>query len=192
MKTEMGRIDWADFLGKPSVAVEKSLAESAIRGESVLITGAGGSIGFGVARAAMIGRPRFLVLLDLSESALYESYRRLSATASVSTCEVVPVTGDITNERFLNYLFRQHQPDLIVHAAAYKHVPLMETNPFSAIANNAIGTYKLFSAALKAEVGRVLAVSTDKAVNPQSVMGVSKRIAELSVLSHATNQSRMN
>jgi len=192
MKTESGRIDWADFLGRPSVSVDKSLAESAVRGESVLITGAGGSIGHGVSLAALAGRPHSLLLLDLSESALYESYRRISANSINSRCEVIPVTGNITDERFLAHLFHQHRPALIVHTAAYKHVPLMERNPFSAIANNAIGTSRLVSAALQAGVGRFLVVSTDKAVNPHSIMGASKRIAELAVLSHAADGSQMN
>ena len=185
-------MDWTDFLGRPPVAVDAALAESAVRGKSVLVTGAGGSIGFGVARATLTGRPRSLVLFDLSEGALYESYRQLSALSNRSECEIIPVTGNIVDPRLLDYLLHQHRPDLIFHAAAYKHVPLMERNPFSAIANNAVGTYKLVTAALRADVGRFIAISTDKAVNPRSIMGASKRIAELVVLSHAANDVLMN
>jgi FlaA1/EpsC-like NDP-sugar epimerase len=131
-------------------------------------------------------------MLDLSEGALFESCRRLSAMPGTSMTEIIPVTGSVGDARFLDYLLRQHRPELVFHAAAYKHVPLMEQNRFSAIANNSIGTYRLVVAALEAGVSRLISVSTDKAVNPVSVMGVSKRIAELVVLTHSTSESRMN
>ena len=191
-KFTYGDIDWPEFLGRPAITEDPALVESVARERSVLITGAGGSIGSGLAGALLAGRPRRLVLLDLSESALYESFRRLSAMAGASAIELVPVVGSVGDERFIRHLLRQHRPELIFHAAAYKHVPLMEQNPFSAIANNAIGTYRLVVAALEAGVSRLIAVSTDKAVNPLGVMGVSKRIAELAVLSHSTNSTSMN
>lgn len=185
-------MDWSEFLGRPLIAEDPMLAQSAVGGRSVLITGAGGSIGSGLAEAVLAGRPRSLVMLDLSEGALYESCRRLSALSAGSATKVVPVTGSVGDSRFLAYLLRQHRPEVIFHAAAYKHVPLMEQNPFSAIANNSIGTCRLVVAALEAGVSQLIAVSTDKAVNPLSVMGVSKRIAELALLSHSTREVRMN
>ncbi len=183
-----GDMDWSEFLGREPLAEDPALAASAVAGRSVLITGAGGSIGSGLAAAVLAGSPRRLVLLDLSESALYESFRRLSAMAGASGTEIVPVIGSVGDARFVVHLLRQHRPELVFHAAAYKHVPLMERNPFSAIANNSIGTYRLVAAAMEAGVSRLIAVSTDKAVNPLSVMGVSKRIAELVVLSHSTSR----
>jgi FlaA1/EpsC-like NDP-sugar epimerase len=165
------------------------LARSAVEGRSVLITGAGGSIGHRLALAALSGDPRRLVLLDVSEAALYESYRRLAAASAI---EIVPVTGSVADGGFLAHLLAHYNPDVIFHAAAYKHVPLMERNPFSAVANNAIGTYTLAIAALEAGVSRVIAVSTDKAVHPRSFMGASKRIAELALLSHSNETTRMN
>ena len=118
-------------------------------------------------------------------AAIWSPKRKLQVALAVC-CVVLVIAG------VLAHLFRQHRPELVFHAAAYKHVPLMERNPFSAIANNSIGTYRLVVAALEAGVSRLIAVSTDKAVNPLSVMGVSKRIAELVVLAHSTSDARMN
>jgi FlaA1/EpsC-like NDP-sugar epimerase len=186
------QVDWSGFLGRPPIADDPVLAESAVGGRSVLITGAGGSIGSGLAGAVLAGRPRTLVMLDLSEGALYESYRRLLAMSGGSATKIVPVTGSVADRRFIAHLLGLHRPDVVVHAAAYKHVPLMELNPLSAIANNSIGTYRLVLAALEGGVSRLIAVSTDKAVNPLSLLGVSKRIAEFVVLSHATTETQMN
>jgi FlaA1/EpsC-like NDP-sugar epimerase len=181
-------MDWAGFLGRLAIAADPSLAEAAVGGRSVLITGAGGSIGSRLAAAALEGRPGRLVLLDVSESALYECFRRLSASPRRGA-EMVPVVGSAGDARFVAHLLREHRPELVFHAAAYKHVPLMERNPFAAMANNAVGTYRLAVAAREAGVARLIAVSTDKAVNPASAMGASKRIAELAVLSHAPRHS---
>jgi FlaA1/EpsC-like NDP-sugar epimerase len=186
------RIDWSEFLGRPAIAEDTTLAAAAVGGQSVLITGAGGSIGSDLAAAVLAGRPRSVAMLDVSEGALYESCRRVSGMPCASATQIVPVTGSVGDARFLDHLLQQHRPEVVFHAAAYKHVPLMEQNPFSAIANNSIGTYRLVVAALKAGVSRLIAVSTDKAVNPLSVMGVSKRIAELVVLTHSTNESQMS
>jgi FlaA1/EpsC-like NDP-sugar epimerase len=185
-------MDWSEFLRRPAIAGQTSLSESAVAERSVLITGAGGSIGSGLAAAVLAGRPRRLVLLDLSEGALYESFRRLSAMAGAAEIELVPAVGGVGDGRLIAHLLQQHRPELIFHTAAYKHVPLMEQNPFSAIANNSMGTYRLVVAALGAGASRLIAVSTDKAVHPLSVMGVSKRIAELAVLSHSTSTAPMN
>jgi len=192
MKQEQAQIDWTDFLGRPPMKIDLALAESVVRDRSVLITGAGGSIGSGLAKAVLAGRPRALVMLELSEGALYESYRELCSLSRDGAVEAVPAIGDIADRKTLGHLFGQHRPELIFHAAAYKHVPLMEQNPFSAVANNAIGTLTLVGASLDAGVHQLIAVSTDKAVNPRSIMGASKRIAEQIVLSHGASDTRMN
>jgi FlaA1/EpsC-like NDP-sugar epimerase len=184
--------DWTAFLGRTSVAVDAALAESAVRDRSVLITGAGGSIGSGLALASLRGRPRELLLLDLSEGALYECYRSVLASPTLGDSKVIPFVGSIADRRLLEHLFRIHPVDLILHTAAYKHVPLMERNPFSALANNSIGTYRLVAAALENNVSGFVLLSTDKAVNPCNIMGVSKRIAEQVSLSHATKRNLMN
>lgn len=187
-------MDWSGFLGRPQFVMDAELAVSAVCEQPVLITGAGGSIGSGLAEAVLAGRPRALIMLDSSEGALYESYRRVSALArgAGSVSEILPVICNVTDSRFLEHLFRERRVETVFHAAAYKHVPLMQLNPFSAIANNSIGTYRLVLAALNAGVSRLIAISTDKAVNPLSLMGVSKRFAELVVLSHATTEVQMS
>jgi FlaA1/EpsC-like NDP-sugar epimerase len=182
------RPDWSEFLGRPGVAVDSAVAAAAVGGRRVLITGAGGSIGAELARAVAGAGPRSLVLLDSSESALYECMRRVDAGRFSPT----PVVGSCGDSGLLKRLFENDKPDVVFHAAAYKHVPLMELNPFAAIANNSIGTFRLVTAAREAGVGGLVMVSTDKAVRPRSVMGVSKRVAELVVLSHAKEASRMN
>jgi len=145
-----------------------------------------------LARAVFAGGPRTLVLLDLSEGGLYECCRAIAGLAGNSRTAVIPVVGSVVDQSLLANAMRRHGVELVVHAAAYKHVPLMERNPFVAVMNNAVGTYRLVSAALEAGVSRVTMVSTDKAVNPRSVMGAAKRIAELVVLSHSTDECRMN
>jgi FlaA1/EpsC-like NDP-sugar epimerase len=167
------------------------LVERAVGGRSVLITGAGGSIGSGLARAVLAGRPGKLMLLDLSESALYESWRTLIETAGAAT-RIVPIVGSVLDSEFLRFVFDRDAPQVVFHAAAYKHVQLMEENAFSAFRNNSVGTYRLALAARAAGVERLISVSTDKAVNPTSVMGASKRIAESIVLSHSMSETRMN
>jgi FlaA1/EpsC-like NDP-sugar epimerase len=186
------QIDWSKFVGRPPVNVDERLAGLAVRDRHVLITGAGGSIGAGLASAAVLGQPRTLLLLDISEGALHQTYRSLLASPTPTSVQVVPITGSVLDRHLLTHILRRHPVDLILHTAAYKHVPLMERNPFAALANNSIGTYRLVSAALEAGVPNLTLLSTDKAVNPQSIMGVSKRIAELVVLSHATASHRLN
>jgi FlaA1/EpsC-like NDP-sugar epimerase len=179
--------DWTEFLGRPEVASNPALAKAAAGGRRVLVTGAGGSIGSRLAWALTSGPPASraasLILLDSSEHALYECLRHLGAPGNSA---VTPVVGSCCDLALLRWLFENHKPELILHAAAYKHVPLMERNPFAAIANNSLGTYRLVMAAAEAGAVRLVMVSTDKAVNPRSIMGASKRIAELIVLSHAT------
>jgi FlaA1/EpsC-like NDP-sugar epimerase len=185
-------LDLSGFVGRPRIPIDHSLAETAVHGKRVLITGGGGSIGSDFAFAALAARAQSLFLLDSSEHALYESHRRMALLAKDSATKVMPIVGSILDKNLLGHLFRQHRPELILHTAAYKHVPLMEQNPFSAMANNVVGTYTLITSALQNSVNQIIMVSTDKAVNPQSIMGASKRIAELVMLSHATPQVRMN
>lgn len=180
--------DWGEFLGRSLVDVPASLIEGAVRGRRILITGAGGSIGSELAHLVAVSTPEVLLMLDLSEHALYESHRRIAASAQRN---VVPIVGSVCDRTLLHRVLSEYSPDLVIHAAAYKHVPLMEQNPFSAIENNAVGTLRLILAACEHRVRQLLMVSTDKAVRPCSVMGASKRLAELVLLSHSHPETSM-
>jgi FlaA1/EpsC-like NDP-sugar epimerase len=150
------------------------------RGGRVLITGAGGCIGSALAERIAKSDARNLILLDHAEHELHEIELALSAFEGCAPH--VAVLGDICDAALLAEVFKEHQPDVIYHAAAFKHVPMMEVNPLAAIRNNVIGTMTLAFAARNYEAAQLVMISTDKAVNPRSVMGVSKRIAELVLL----------
>jgi FlaA1/EpsC-like NDP-sugar epimerase len=150
------------------------------RGGSVLITGAGGCIGSALAERLAKSDARNLILLDHAEHELHEIELALSAIEGCAPH--VAVLGDVCDAALLADVFKEHRPDVIYHAAAFKHVPMMEANPLAAIRNNVIGTMTLAFAARNYEAAQLVMISTDKAVNPRSVMGVSKRIAELVLL----------
>ncbi len=153
----------------------------------VLLTGAGGSIGSALAKALLAYAPRALILLDHSESHLHQIDFDLS---SLPGGEIrVPVLGDIGDRALLDELFEQHKPEIVIHAAAYKQVPLLERNPIPAVQNNAIATNLLAQPARRNSTAMFVMVSTDKAVKPHSVMGASKRVAELALLRWSSEQS---
>lgn len=144
----------------------------------ILIAGAGGSIGSALARRLAALAPPNLLLLDASESSLYALQRDWAASA---TCPITPILGNVADPALLEHIFAEHAPRLVFHAAAFKHVPLMEEHPLAAIANNIFATETLTRAAA-AHHARVLLLSTDKAVQPSSFMGATKRVAEYIVL----------
>jgi len=149
----------------------------------ILITGAGGWIGSALARAVcsspQSAQPASLVLLDASEGNLYAIDAALGATPHTA------ILGSVTDSILLNEIFTVHRPQIVFHAAACKHVPLLESNPFAALAVNALGTHRLVEAAEQSGVETFVLLSTDKAADPCGIMGASKRIAELAVLAHA-------
>jgi FlaA1/EpsC-like NDP-sugar epimerase len=150
----------------------------AFRGRAVLITGAGGSIGAELARQVSRLPVKQVVLLDQDENAIFQMHSELSSNARLN---LVPIVADIRDRERISAVFRRHKPDVVLHAAAYKHVPLMEHNCSEAILNNVMGTRILAEMAIEFGVGRFLMISTDKAVNPSSIMGATKRMAELTV-----------
>ncbi len=177
---------WDDLLA-PSVAAPSPTA--ALAGKRVLITGAAGSIGSALTLATHASSPSSLTLLDTSEAALYHLNRSLRTSGSLHH---TPILGSVTDDHLLAHIFTVHRPEIILHAAALKHVPLMEQNPLAAIATNALGTLTLTRAALAHHAEHLILVSTDKSVAPQSIMGASKRIAELILLTHGTPATRMS
>ena len=172
-------VDWYRFLARPRLPVANSAAEDILRGKSILVTGAGGSIGSSLAvRLARLSLHK-LVLLEASESHLHELQSRFdrSQSADGRVCYL----GSVIDEALLDEIFVQHQPDWIFHAAAHKHVSLLEDHPLAALANNVLGTHAL---CLRAQAcrSRMVLLSTDKAAAPTSMMGATKRVAELIVL----------
>ena len=176
--SEIRRVEVEDLLGRDPVKLDSIAARDFLAGRTVLITGAGGSIGSELCRQIARFAPSSLVLFELSEFALYEMEQELSRT--FPHIARVCLIGDAKNASRVNAIFAEFRPDIVFHAAAYKHVPLMEdANAWEAVRNNTLGTYVVASAAAKHGAKEFVLVSTDKAVNPTNVMGVSKRLAEM-------------
>jgi len=165
-----------DLLGRPPVSLDLTPVAADLRNRVILLTGAAGSIGSELARQIAPFGPARLVLLDQAESDLYFVHMELSEAHP--SLDLVPVICDITNATRLAQVYAQHRPDYVVHAAAYKHVPLMETNVLEAVRNNVLGTLLVATTAVRYGATKVLVVSTDKAIRPSSVMGATKRVAE--------------
>jgi FlaA1/EpsC-like NDP-sugar epimerase len=167
---------WAGFLGRPIQQRDGASARAVTAGRSVLLTGAAGSIGSILARAIAQSSPRCLILLDRSRRRLDSLTREIQANSPHAP--LISIAGDICDTPALDRLFAAHQPEVVYHAAAFKHVPQLEDDPFAAIRNNALGTYELAYAAIRHGCETFVMISTDKAVNPHSIMGATKRIAE--------------
>jgi len=182
------RLDWRAFLARPRLPSPAPEVLDVLYRQSVLITGAGGSIGSALAQRLAALAPSMLVLLEASESHLYALQREWAEVgAAVPTALFL---GSIADRALLDHIFAAHAPRIVFHAAAFKHVPLMEQQPLAAIANNIFGTQALVSAA-GAHDARVVLLSTDKAVEPASVMGATKRVAEHIVLAAAGTVLRL-
>ncbi|MCX8489861.1 MAG: nucleoside-diphosphate sugar epimerase/dehydratase [Cyclobacteriaceae bacterium] len=171
-----------DLLGRDAIHLDKKMIKMSLRGQKVLVTGAAGSIGSELVRQIIQCSPESLILVDQSESELYEIEWEIQA--SQSSTKTVLYLADITNKDRMTSIFEFHKPNIVYHAAAYKHVPMIESNPSEAVLCNILGTKILADLSVKFGVSKFIMVSTDKAVNPTNVMGCSKRIAEIYVQSY--------
>jgi FlaA1/EpsC-like NDP-sugar epimerase len=171
-----------DLLGREPVEVDMGSISSYLSGKTVLVTGAGGSIGSELCRQIARAQPKRIVLVDQAESALHDIERELVDERGFSAG--IPVLADVRNRNRLRQVFERYRPAVVFHAAAYKHVPLMEANPLESVRNNVLGTRVAADVAIENEVERFVLVSTDKALNPNSVYGQTKTLCEWIVGSH--------
>lgn len=174
---QLSKINIEDLLGRKPIQLDQAKISAELEGKVILVTGAAGSIGSGLVNQIGNYQPKTIVLLDQAESALYDLQQELHAKGNLFAFNVV--IGDIRNHDRLKRVFEFYKPEYVFHAAAYKHVPLMENNPSEAVLTNVKGTKNLVDLALEYNVQKFVMISTDKAVNPTNVMGASKRIAEI-------------
>jgi FlaA1/EpsC-like NDP-sugar epimerase len=177
--TQLRDIKIEDLLGRKPVDHNPGLMAKTIAEKTVLVTGAGGSIGSELCRQIIQWKPKKLILLDVSEFAVYTLLEELKQHPAISGVDLIPLIGSVQDRQFLEKIFDHFSLETVYHAAAYKHVPLMEQNVMQCIANNVFGTLNMAELAIAANVKHFILVSTDKAVNPTNYMGASKRLAEI-------------
>jgi len=181
-------VDITDLLRRDHVRVNDEKVGQALEGKRVLVTGAGGSIGRELSRQIARRAPAELVLLGHGENSIFEILLELQS--NYPSLKLIPVIADVRNAQRLDSVFKTHQPQIVFHAAAHKHVSLMEANPVEAVTNNVLGTRNLVQAAVTHNVERFVLISTDKAVRPSSIYGATKRLAEMIVLDAARQHNR--
>lgn len=180
--SKLQEIDIADLLGRKEVKLDQQSLKSNIKCKTVLVTGAGGSIGSELCRQIAQFCPARLLLLGHGENSIYLIHKELSSRYK-DDIELIPIIADIQDRERIFHIMETYRPDRVYHAAAHKHVPLMEYNPTEAVKNNIYGTRNVAEAAKAAGVAKFVMISTDKAVNPPNVMGATKRVAEMVVTS---------
>ena len=177
--SRLRKVEIEDLLGREPVNVNLDEIMGYVKGKVVLVTGGGGSIGSELCRQLALHKVKQLIIFDIYENNAYEIQQELKR--KYPRLDLVVLIGSVRNTNRLDYLFRTYRPDIVYHAAAHKHVPLMEDSPNEAIKNNVLGTYKAARAAIKYKAQRFILISTDKAVNPTNIMGASKRLCEMVV-----------
>ena len=182
MLSKMKPVAVEDLLGRDSIKVNMDEIFQYLKGKTILVTGGGGSIGSELCRQIAAHEPKQLIIFDIYENNAYEIEQELKRKYG-EKLNLVVLIGSVRDSRRINMVFEKYKPDIVYHAAAHKHVPLMETSPNEAIKNNVIGTYKTAYAALKHGTQRFVLISTDKAVNPTNIMGASKRLCEMVIQS---------
>ena len=170
-------VEIEDLLGRDPIELDNHNIKNLIHGKVVLVTGGGGSIGSELCRQIMLHNPKQLLMIDNYENSLYNIELELKTTHPNN--EIIAIVANIREEDRMDAIFKEYSPEIVFHAAAHKHVPLMENNPTEAIKNNIFGTYNLVQVSDKYNVNRFILISTDKAVNPTNMMGASKRLCEM-------------
>lgn len=188
---DLRSLDYADLLGRPLIRIDREPIRAMVKDKRVLVTGAGGSIGSEICKQLLGYSPKQLVLLDVDETELHDLSLRLHDYQREWSDIIVPVVCDIKNRNKIERIFAQFKPELVFHAAAYKHVPLQELYPEEAITNNIGGSYNVLQSSRNHGTGKVVVISTDKAVNPTNVMGATKRAVELMASIMSTEQTEM-
>ena len=175
-------VSYKDLLGRPPVRLENDRINTLIEGRTILVTGAGGSIGSELCRQILRFNPGLIIFMDSSEENLYRI--EMEVLHEHGYDRYVTILGKVQDRQLLNSVFNQYEPSLVFHAAAYKHVPLVEKNPWEAVYNNIFASHRLIQTSINHNVERFLLVSTDKAVRPTNVMGASKRLTEMLMQAH--------
>ena len=185
--SELKEVNVPDLLGRLEIEANQGLINKNIESKVVMVTGAGGSIGSEISRQVFCNNPLMIILLDANEYALYSIKKELES--SKKEVEVITVLANVTNRKRMTEVCRTFNVDTVYHAAAYKHVPLVEENPFEAVTNNIYGTKVCVEAAIESEVETFVLISTDKAVRPTNIMGATKRFSELILQSLSSSTS---
>jgi FlaA1/EpsC-like NDP-sugar epimerase len=188
LTSQIREVSVVDLLGRDPVELDELTIRERLQGRSVLVTGAGGSIGSEICRQVASYGPRRLILLDQAESDLFRIH--LELLDRMPEDQLVPAVADICDLQRLDEIIRHQRVEVVLHAAAYKHVPMMECHLFEAVRNNVLGTFNLVEAAARNGVSRFLMISSDKAVNPTNIMGLTKRVAELIITSMPAQTGR--
>ena len=182
---QLRNVEIEDLLGRDPVELDQTLIEKQLRGKRILVTGAGGSIGSEICRQVSSFRPKELIILGHGENSIYQLNMELLGKYA-EHFRITPVIADVQDRKRIFEVMEKYRPDVVYHAAAHKHVPLMEINPREAVKNNILGTRNVAEAANHANVKTFVMISTDKAVNPPNIMGATKRLCEMIVQDMAT------